>query len=125
MIGFPMLKDMVLFWNKNLNHVSESRMIAVVQNKLIANLSSQFTVATIRKYMAVSLSLPSGSPIYPGEFFSYDTKNCGSNVFLSFPKKIRAFYTGKGHTLIGVSVITLKMYLFIKKNLLSILTLYK
>ena len=49
-ISFPTVKDLVLFWHKNLNHASEARMIAVVQNKLIANLPAQLTVTAIQKY---------------------------------------------------------------------------
>jgi hypothetical protein len=53
-IGFPTVKDLVLFWHKTLNHASETRMIAVVENKLIANLPAQLTVAAIRKYFPKS-----------------------------------------------------------------------
>ena len=53
-ISFPTVKDLVLFWHKNLNHASESRMVAVVQNKLIANLPAQLTVDAIRKYFPKS-----------------------------------------------------------------------
>ena len=53
-ISFPTVKDLVLFWHKNLNHASETRMIAVVKNKFIANLPAQLTVAAIRKYFPKS-----------------------------------------------------------------------
>ena len=49
-ISFPKIIDLVVFWHRNLNHLSESKMISVVQNSLIDHLPAQLTVENIRKF---------------------------------------------------------------------------
>jgi len=49
-IRFPTLKDLVIFWHHNLDHINITKLISIVENKLIKGLPTELTVQAIRKY---------------------------------------------------------------------------
>jgi hypothetical protein len=49
-IRFPSLRDLVLFWHHNLDHINEAKLLSNVENNLIKGLPKELTMQAIRKY---------------------------------------------------------------------------
>ena len=53
-IKFSTLSDLVLFWHTTLGHISQSKMLSIVKNKLILNLPPELTETAIKNHFPSS-----------------------------------------------------------------------